>query len=259
MFCDKFLLAAYLRPSYEDQALHSGAILKLLVDRLREQWPDVRIIFRADCGFWRPRTISWCERNDVEYIVGIGGNQNLYEQIVDVVEELREEFGDAKEGKIRKFKSFQYAAKSWKYERKIIGKAEINRHDTTQRFIATNIERYTPQHLYEEIYCMRGEMENRIKEQKLDLFSDRMSAQQWWANQFRILLSAFAYILINYIRQKYLAGTRLAKAQIGTIINKLFKVGAIILRNTRKIIFSLASACPYQDVWNIIMRKMRLE
>ena len=259
VFCEKFLLASYLRPSCKDQALHSGAILKLLVDRLRQKWPDVRIIFRADCGFWRTHTISWCERNNVEYIVGIGGNQNLYKQTVDTVEQLREEFGDSQEGKLRKFTEFQYAAKGWKCERKIIGKAEINRHETNQRFIATNIERYDPKHLYEKIYCMRGEMENRIKEQKLDLFSDRMSAHEWWANQFRILLSAFAYILINYIRQKFLKGTRFAKAQIGTIILKILKVGAIISANTRKIIFSLASGCPDQDIWNIIMNKMRLE
>jgi hypothetical protein len=150
---------------------------------------------------------------------------------------------------------FHYAAESWKHKKRIIIKAEHTLLGANPRFIVTNLEG-DPQKLYEEIYCARGDMENRIKEQQLDLFADRTSCSDWWANNFRLLLSGCAYILMSAIRRLVLKGTALAKAQCGTIRLKLLKIGAIIIRNTRRIKFLLSSSYPYQDLFYKIYRKL---
>jgi hypothetical protein len=140
----------------------------------------------------------------------------------------------------------------------LIGKAEVTRLGENPRYIVTNLLG-APEDLYDKIYCARGDMENRIKEQQLELFADRTSCHKWWANQFRMILSALSYTLIEYIRDKFLQGSELAKVQVGTIRLKLFKIGAVIIRNSRRIKFLLSSSYPYQFIWQSIMKKLALE
>ena len=254
VFCGEQLLVSYLRPCNIDGAKHSWAILSLLVKRFRQKWPKVKIIFRGDSGFCRNKMLEWCDKNNIGYIVGIGRNKRL----LKLSASLRTEASmlcEQTQKKQRLFDEFQYAAKSWKHKKKIIVKAEHTLRGDNPRFIVTNLER-DPQKLYEEIYCARGDMENRIKEQQLDLFADRTSCHEWWANHFRLMLSGCAYVLISAIRRTALKGTVLAKAQCGTIRLKLLKIGAIIIRNTRRIKFLLSSSYPYQDLFCKIHHKL---
>ena len=185
VFCNDQLLVSYLRPSRIDGAKHAWAILALLVKRLRREWPKVRIIFRGDSGFCRYRMLSWCERHNVKYIVGIAQNSRLNACIQSLME--RAKLDHAEDGqKIRRFTDFQYAAGSWDIERRIIAKIEVTAFGPNPRYVVTNLAG-DPQKLYERLYCARGNMENRIKEQQLDLFADRTSCHNWWANQFRLL------------------------------------------------------------------------
>jgi hypothetical protein len=254
VFCGEQLLVSYLRPCNIDGAKHAWAILALLVKRLRQQWPEVKIIFRGDSGFCRDRMLRWCDKNSVGYIVGIGKNNRLLKFSANLRTEASMLCDETQE-KQRLFGEFQYAAESWKYKRKIIVKAEHTLLGANPRFIVTNLEG-GPQKLYEKIYCARGDMENRIKEQQLDLFADRTSCHEWWANNFRLLLSSCAYVLISAIRRLALKGTALAKAQCGTIRLRLLKIGAIIIRNTRRIKFLLSSSYPYQNLFYKIYRKL---
>ena len=257
VFCGGKLLVSYLRTSKQDQAKHSWAILALLVKRFRKEWPEVEIIFRGDGGFCRHRMFNWCDRNKVKYIVGIAKNNNLNKLLAPTMQKAKELLDETKQ-KQRLFTDFEYKAKSWSYKRKIVGKAEVTYMGENPRFIVTNLAG-DPEALYDKIYCARGDMENRIKEQQLELFADRTSCSKWWGNQFRLILSGLAYTLIEYIRDKLLKGTELAKAQVGTIRLKLFKIGAIIIRNTRRIKFLLSSSYPYQHLWDHVMKKLALE
>jgi hypothetical protein len=245
VFCGQQLLVAYLRPARKDGAMHAGAILKLLTARLRQEWPEVRIIYRADSGFCRPRVLRWCERNDVKYAVGIARNAVLERhgtQLQRVVEKHFQKFGE----KGRAIGEFRYAAKTWRGgKRRIIIRAEHGAKGRNPRFVVTNLDD-PPDYVYDELYCQRGNAENRIKEQQLDLFADRTSCHQWWANQFRLLLSSLAYTLMERLRALLLKGTDMANAQCGTIRDKLIKVGAVVVRNTRRVYLRMSSACPYQ-------------
>lgn len=254
VFCGEQLLVSYLRPCNIDGAKHAWAILSLLVKRFRQEWSNVKIIFRGDSGFCRYKMLEWCDKHDVGYIVGIGKNNRL----LKLSATLRTEASvlcEQTESKQRLFGEFQYAAKSWKYKKRIIVKAEYTLLGANPRFIVTNLEG-DPQELYEKVYCARGDMENRIKEQQLDLFADRTSCSAWWANNFRLMLSGCSYILISAMRRIALKGTVLAKAQCGTIRLKLLKIGAIIIRNTRRIKFLLSSSYPYQDLFCKIHHKL---
>lgn len=239
VFCNDQLLVSYLRRSNQDGAKHSGAILKLLVDALRKQWPTVRILFRADGGFCRRRLLSWCERNEVGYIVGYTRNSCLMGLIEERFTQTQRRFDETQQ-KQRDFMGLDYGAKTWDKTRRIITKLEVTDKGSNPRFIVTNFTGEA-QTLYDEIYCARGNMEKRIKEQQLGLFADRTSAHEWWANQFRLLLSSLGYILLESIRRLALKGIELEKAQASTIRLKLLKIGAIILRNTRRIRFLLSS------------------
>jgi hypothetical protein len=247
VFCRDQLLVSYLRPSKIDAAKHAWAILALLVKRLRQAWPQVKIIFRGDSGFCRWRMLSWCERHGVGYIVGLAKNARLNA----LTATLQREAADccaATGTNVRWFTDLRYAAASWNRKRRVIAKLEHSAKGGNPRYVVTNLEG-DGQHLYEQLYCARGEMENRIKEQQLDLFADRTSCHHWWPNQFRLLLSSLAYTLLEAIRRLALQGTELARAYVGTIRLKLLKIGAVILRNTRRIRFLLASACPYQKLF----------
>ena len=254
VFCQDQLLVSYLRPSRIDGAKHAWAILALLVKRLRRAFPGVRIIFRGDSGFCRFRMLSWCERHDVKYIVGIAQNNRLNARIEGLMEKAKRDHSQDG-GKIRRFTQFQYAAGSWDHPRRIIAKIEVNAFGPNPRYVVTNLEG-TPKRLYERVYCARGDMENRIKQQQLDLFADRTSCHKWWANQFRLLLSSLACMRRESIRRLALKGTELAHAYAGTIRLKLFKIGAVLLRNTRRIRFLLSSSYPYQNLFRSVAKKL---
>jgi hypothetical protein len=247
VFCGEQLLVSYLRPSNLDGARHAWAVLSLLVKALRKQWPGVRILLRADSGFCRWKMLRWCERHSVDYLVGLAKNKRLNALSAKLQAEAETQHQQTKE-KVRFFEAFQYKAHTWDRKRRIIAKAEHNAHGPNPRYLVTNLEG-EPQGLYDEVYCGRGEVENRIKEQQLDLFSDRTSCHDWWPNQFRLLLSSFAYVLLETLRRLGLAGTELARAQAGTLRLKLLKVGAVVVRNTRRVRLWFSSAFPLQAVF----------
>jgi hypothetical protein len=253
VFCGEQLLVSYLRPSNVDAARHSWAILKLLVQRLRQAWPEVKIVFRGDSGFCRWKMLRWCEKNNVGYLVGLARNARLQAMLQPRMLEAEAGHQRTKE-KVRLFTDLHYAAHTWDKERRVIAKAEHTAQGSNPRFVLTNLEGQG-QVLYDEVYCARGEMENRIKEQQLGLFADRTSCHHWWANQFRLLLSSCAYVLVEAIRRLGLAGTELARAQVATIRLKLLKIGTVILRNTRRIRLLFSSAYPHQELfWRVCQR-----
>ncbi len=242
VFCGERLLVAYLRPSKIDGAKHAWAILALLVKRLRRAWPGVRIVFRGDSGFCRHKMLGWCERKGVGYIVGLAKNARLNDRAAPWMAVAAEGFAESGV-KQRLFGAFAYAAGTWKRTRRVIARIEHGPKGANPRYIVTNLDG-AAQELYEKLYCARGDMENRIKEQQLDLFADRTSCHRWWPNQFRLLLSSLAYTLLETIRRIGLKGTEMARAQAGTIRLKLLKIGAVILRNSRRVRVHLSSACP---------------
>jgi hypothetical protein len=254
VFCGEQLLVAYLRPSNIDPARHAWAILKLLVTRLRQAWPAVKIILRADSGFCRWRMMRWCERHQVGYIIGLARNRRLEALNSALMSQAEHGFAATAE-KQRLFAWLDYAAGTWDKERRVIAKAEFTDKGKNPRFVVTNLEG-DAQQIYDEVYCARGEMENRIKEQQLGLFADRTSCHYWWANQFRLLLSASAYVLLESIRRVGLAGTELARAQVATIRLKLLKLGTVIVRNTRRIRLLFTSAYPYQSLFAIVLQRL---
>ena len=254
VFCGEQLLVSYLRPSKIDAAKHAWAILALLVKRLRAVWPAVRIVLRADSGFCRWKMLSWCERHEVRYIVGLARNKRLARAARSFIEEAARRF-EHSGTKQRLFADIVYGARTWDHPRRVLVKAEHTDKGTNPRYLVTNLDG-EPKELYETLYCARGEMENRIKEQQLDLFADRTSCHQWWPNQFRLLLSSLAYTLLEAIRRLALHGTELARARCVSIRLKLLKVGAVIVRNTRRIRFLLASHYPYQELFLLAARRL---
>jgi len=253
VFCGEKLLVSYLRPSNIDPAKHAWAIAALLVKAIRAKFPNVKIILRADSGFCRWKMLRWCERKNVHYCIGIARNSRLENLARPAMKVAAKNFKKTGE-KQRVFSEIRYAAQTWDKERRIVIRAEHSALGKNPRFVVTNLEG-VPQKLYDDLYCLRGEMENRIKEQ-LHLFSDRTSCHDWWANQFRLLLSSLAYILIESIRRLALQGTELARAQAGTIRLKLLKIGAVIVKNTRRIRFMLSSAYPYQDLFRRVAHRL---
>lgn len=254
VFCERQLLVAYLRPSNIDPALQSRAILKLLVKRFRRQWPNVRIVFRGDSGFCRWRLMRWCDKHNVGYIIGMIRNsvlEKLAQPWTDVSAERFERSGQ----KQRLFGEFSYAAGTWDKARRVIVKAEHLAQGANSRFVVTNLVG-RPQQLYDEVYCQRGEAENRIKEQQLGLFSDRTSCHDFVANQFRVLLSAAAYVLLEALRRKGLVETELANAQVGTIRLKLLKIGARVVCSVRRVVLHLAGGYPLKDLFAGVLARL---
>ncbi len=253
VFCENQLLVAYLRPGNVSDSKHSWAILKLLVRKLRTHWPDVAITFRGDGAFCRHKMFNWCERNNVNYIVGIPCNSRIMEKTKSYFPKVKELFNVTNE-KQRLFEEFTYAAKTWKKNRRIIVKAECNDHGLNTRYIVTNLNGDSKE-LYDEVYCARGEMENRIKEQQLCLFADKTSSKRWLSNQFRLLLSGVAYTLFESIRRIALKKTELARATCSTIRLKILKIGAVLIKNTRKIRALLSSTYPWQVLFKLVMQR----
>lgn len=254
VFCRDQLLVSYLRPSKIDAAKHAWAILSLLVKRLRSAWPKVKIIFRGDSGFCRWRMLSWCDRHGIGYIVGIARNQRLNALAAQWIDQAERDF-EQSGNKQRRFGELDYAADTWDRPRRVIVKAEHTDRGSNPRYVVTNLPG-EPRALYDRLYCARGEMENRIKEQQLDLFADRTSCHHWWPNQFRLLLSSLAYTLLEGIQRLALQGTELARVYVGTLRRKLLKIGAVILRNTRRVRFLLSSAYPSQRLFFQVAAKL---
>ena len=255
VFCGQQLLCAYLRPSRIDGAKHAAAILKLLVTRLRQQWPQVRIVFRGDSGFCRQRIINYCERAGVHYIVGLARNARL-EQITEFLELSMKDDYQSSGVKQREVGEFMYAAQSWARERRVITRLEYGGQGTNPRYVVTNLTG-DAQALYDDLYCQRGEAENRIKEAQVGLFATRTSCQHLQGNQLRVLLAALGYVLIERLRALALQGTALACAQVDTLRIKLLKVAAVVTRNTRRIRLYLASNWPSADIFAHAMRQLR--
>lgn len=255
VFCGDQLLVPYLRPSKIDAAKHSRAILKLLVARLRQVWPDVQIVFRGDSGFCRWKLLRWCDRNNVDYIIGLAKNARLERLARRQRVTARWRYRCTGE-KQRIFGQFDYAAGTWDRPRRVIAKAEHSEHGANPRFVVTTLPD-KPQELYDDVYCQRGDMENRIKEQQLGLFADRTSCHDFLANQFRLLLSSDAYVVLESLRRLGLIGTKLARAQVGTIRLKLLKIGARITCSVRRVMLHLASGYPLQTLFAHVLRRLR--
>jgi len=254
VFCGDKLLLSYLRPSNIDAALHAGPILKLLVKRLRAEWPGVQIILRGDSGFARKRILSWCERNKVDYIVGLARNTRLESLSQPLMNAAKKCFDETKE-KQRLFAWIDYKAGTWKHARHVIAKAEYSNKGENPRYVVTTLSG-DAQELYEQDYCARGEMENRIKEHQSELFGGRTSCHKFRANQLRLLLVSAAYVLMEYIRAHALKGTVLEQAQCHTMRLKLMKIGARIVTSVRRIVLHLSGGYPYTELLTIALARL---
>ena len=254
VFCGDELLVAYLRPSDIDACKHARAVLKLLVQRLRAAWPKVKITIRADSGSCRWRLMRWCDSHGLGSVLGLAKNTVWERAARDEIERAQRQFCRTGQPQ-RVFGSFSYAAKSWDRKRRVIVKAEHTAQGPNPRYVVANVPG-DPQELYEDVYCQRGEAENRIKEQQLDLFADRTSCHRFLAHQFRLLLSSAAYVLVQALRRTALAGTELAEATVGTIRLKLFKVAARVLVSARRVVFHRASSYPYQEVFREVCARV---
>lgn len=247
IFADDHLLCARLREANCDGASGSVDELEKIVARIRESWPDTRLVLRGDSGFCREWLMRWCEDNHVEYVLGIAKNRRLIAEIEDELEEAEDQY-DLTGEPARVFKSFDYRTRSsWSRGRRVVAKAEHLRRGSNPRFVVTSFDEgaWESKALYEDLYCARGEMENRIKEQQLDLFADRTSCHVMRANQVRLYLSSFAYMLLSELRRLGLAGTAMARAQCGTIRLTLLKIGARVRVTVRRIWVSMNESCPY--------------
>lgn len=245
VFCGSQPLLAWLRPANIDGSRGAWAALRWLVNRFRQEWPSVRIIWRADSGFCRWRMLSWSERNGVDYIVGLAKNSRIKDLAHKLCEQAEVQWERTGQ-KQRLFDWLQYEAKSWDSARRVIAKAEHGEKGSNPRFVVTTLEG-DAQKLYDELYCARGDMENRIKEQQLGLFADRTSCHAWWPNQLRLLQSTLAYVLIDTLRRVALKGSEWSKRQASTLRVCLLKVGAVVVRNTRRVIVHLSSSWPGRD------------
>ena len=261
IFSGEHLLCARLRRSNIDGAEGAVKELRRIVGQIRQAWPAVKIIIRADSGFCREDLMSWCEdeKNPVDYVLGLAKNERLKKEIVEEMKQAEAQFQQTQEPS-RVFKEFRYQTlTSWSRERRVIGKAEYMEKGANPRFVVTSLsaERIDARTLYEDFYCARGDMENRIKEQQLDMFADRTSAATMRANQLRLYLSSAAYILMHALRRLGLKDTELARAQCQTIRLKLLKIGAQIRVTVRNIWISLAGGYPYADVFAAVVRNLQ--
>lgn len=260
VFCGRHLLAAKLRPSNIDASAGAVEEVARIVASIRRHWPKVKILLRADSAFARERLMSWCETNRVDYVFGLARNERLVERIADELAEARWQ-SLASGQPVRRFKEFFYKTRqSWRRRRRVIAKAEHLPKGANPRFIVTSLKpsAINGRVLYEKVYCARGEMENRIKEQQLDLFADRTSAASLRANQLRLWFAAFAYVLIDALRRIALRHGQFTNATCGTIRLRLLKIGARVTTSLRRIKIAMASSCPYQNDFALAHAYLRL-
>jgi len=248
IFCGRHLLAARLRPANIDASAGSIEEVARIVERIRQHWPQVRILLRADSGFARETLMAWCESNRVDYLFGLPRNARLAGEIVAEMAAAEEESKET--GKpARRFRDFMWSTRSsWSCRRRVVAKAEWTQGEANPRFVVTSLpqEEHAARPLYEDLYCARGEMENRIKECQLDLFADRTSARTMRANQLRLWFASLAYVMLSALRRIALAHTRFARATCGTIRLKLLKIGALVRISVRRIKLAMPSAFPYR-------------
>jgi hypothetical protein len=253
VFCGRHLLAAKLRRSNIDASAGAVEETARIVEQIRKRWPRVRILLRADSGFAREALMAWCEANRVDFLFGLARNDRLVEEIRTELAEAAAE--SAATGKpARRFRDFPWCTlESWSRYRRVIGKAEWTGGEANPRFVVTSLKRAEigARHLYEAVYCARGEMENRIKERQLDLFADRTSAATMRANQLRLWFASMAYVLVGALRRIGLAHTQFAQATCGTIRLKLLKIGALVRVSVRRVKIAMASACPSQHEFGL--------
>ena len=249
--CGDHILTAYLRTSSGDGAKNVLGILSLLVKRIRKDWPNTEITFRADCGLCRDRTLTWCEKNNLNYIVGILGNANLYKETEVITDLLQKQYSIYEQDQ-KVYTDFPYQAGSWEKQRRVISKIEQNYRGSDIRFIVTNKDG-SAKDLYTKDYCKRGDMENRIKELQGDLFADRLSCHKYKSNQFRMLLSAVAYTLV--LRLKILLKDTVTPYS-STVRLKLIKVATMIRTNTRKVYLQISKNFPYLDLFKKALKEL---
>jgi hypothetical protein len=288
VFCGDQILVSYLRPSSVGAAHHARGVTKLLVEKIRSRWPKTKIILRGDSGFMVERLMRWCDKNNVFYVFGLQKNNVLIGNIACEMTRariLQSQLG----GKQACFKWFRYRTQnSWDRHRWVVGKAEYGGKGANPRFIVTNLPSdegivdttyhrprvdgkqvrqpkdtgtqcsvaCNPEEFYRTKYCMRGEMENRIKEQQLCLFADRTSCTNFLANQFRLLLSSFAYVLVDGLRRLALKGTKHARLRVDTIRLRLFKIAARVVVTCRRVIFHLPTHCPSANLFEHVIARL---
>lgn len=257
VFCGGHLLCALLRPANIDPAKYSAALTRLLTERIRQEWPDVRIIIRGDSGFCRWRLMRWCDQHAVDYVFGLARNRVLERHIDPLMDQAEATFEQTGE-KQRLFDETEYAAGTWDRPRRVIMKAERLLEGPNRRFVVTSLS-LPPQGVYDERYVPRGDMENRIKEQQLMLFADRTSCHDFLANQFRLLLSSFAYVLLHHLRAAHLQKTELAPAQIERLRLTLLKIAARVRVSARRVVFHLSSNCPFQSLFRTAAASLMLD
>jgi hypothetical protein len=259
IFCGDHVLCARLRPSSIGPAVGSRKEVERIVKQIRQRWPEVEIILRGDSGFCADELLTWCENNLVHYVVGVARNQRLEGLIEGPLAEARQQF-EATQRPARIFVEFAHKTLkgAWNKDRRVVAKAEHINGKSNPRFVVTSLdaERWEKQRLYEELYCGRGDMENRIKEQ-FALFADRVSVSTMRGNQLRIYLSVIAYTLLNGLRRLGLKATTMATAQVGTIRLKVLKIGALIQVTVRKVWVRMASSYPYQALFSHVLQQLR--
>jgi hypothetical protein len=258
IICGEHLLGVRLRPANIDASAGSLEEIERIVRQIREAWPQVRIILRADSGFCRESLMSWCEANQVHYAIGFARNERLRRIIDPQMQKaaaIHRETGEP----ARLFTEFAYQTdKSWNQARRVVAKAEQIEGKENPRYVVTSLdaESWPAQRLYEKLYCARGDMENRIKEQ-YSLFAVRVSTATLRANQLRLYLSAAAYLLMSAFRRLALDGTHWARAQCETIRSHLLRIGARVRITVRKIWVSLASSYPHRQIFAHAFHQLR--
>jgi hypothetical protein len=256
IFCGDQLLAAKLRPSNIDASAGALEELARIVAQMRTHWPTVKIVVRADSGFCREPIMRWCEQHGVDYVLGLARNSRLVDLVADALAEAKALYDERGEA-ARLFSEFAYRTReSWSRSRRVVAKAEHLDKGANPRFVVTTLQGEA-RTLYEQIYCARGDMENRIKEQQLALFADRTSAATMRANQLRLWFSSVAYTLMEALRRLALAGTELARAQCDTIRCRLLKIGARIHVSVRRVWVALSESCPLAELFLHIWRALR--
>jgi Transposase DDE domain group 1 len=259
VFCGRHLIAARLRRANIDASAGAVEEIEPIVAQIRARWPRTRILLRADSGFAREALMAWCERHRVDYVFGLARNPRLVSGIEAALAQAKTEADES--GKpARRFTEFPWATlDSWSRRRRVIAKAEWTQGEANPRFIVTSLKpsEVAARHLYEEVYCARGEMENRIKECQGDLFADRTSAATMRANQLRLWFASMAYVLMCALRRIGLPHTQFAEATCGTIRLKLLKIGALVRISVRRVKFAMASGCPWQDEWALAHARLR--
>jgi hypothetical protein len=246
-------LAAKLRPANIDASAGSVEEVARIVARIRQRWPRVRILLRADSGFAREALMAWCENNSVDFLFGLAKNARLNAEIETELAAAQEQ-SQRTSKPARRFKDLIWRTlRSWSRERRVVAKAEWIEGKANPRFVVTSLarEEHEARHLYEKLYCARGEMENRIKECQLDLYADRTSAHTMRANQLRLWFASMAYVLICALRRIGLAHTQFARASCGTIRLKLLKIGALVRTSVRRIKLAMPSAFPHQAEYRL--------